>query len=147
MVSHCRGPWIFFIRLQFLLMLMTSVFLSPARGTSSVCRTPCPCTQRPHLHRLSGQKVKPCCLDSDWPRQCPVWVLNMQFLAGLKASRCADVFGSDVSLKVSWWSTEKQTADLQWRVVHRAIATNRHTVIWTWQRSASSVGRPKLWHT
>lgn len=58
-------------------------------------------------------------------------VLNLQSLAGLKKSRWPEVFGSDVSPKGSWRSlyklpTEKRTADLQWRSVHGATATNRH---------------------
>lgn len=60
-----------------------------------------------------------------------VKVLNLCSLAGLKESRWAEFFGPDISPKGSWRSLykiplEKRTADLQWRVVHGAIATNRY---------------------
>ncbi len=63
--------------------------------------------------------------------QACVKVLNLHSLAGLKESRWTEFFGTDFSQKGRWRSlyklpVEKRTADLQWRVVHGAIATNRY---------------------
>lgn len=60
-----------------------------------------------------------------------VKVLNLGALSGIKESRWTEIFGPDVSPKGSWRSlyklpVDKQTADLQWRIVHGAIATNRY---------------------
>lgn len=60
-----------------------------------------------------------------------VKVLNLCSLSGLKESRWTEFFGPYASPKGSWQSLyklpiEKRTADLQWRVVHGAIATNRY---------------------
>ncbi|KAJ3583797.1 hypothetical protein NHX12_015584, partial [Muraenolepis orangiensis] len=59
-----------------------------------------------------------------------VKVLNLRSLAGVKESRWAEFLGPDSSPKGSWWClyklpVEKRTADIQWRIVHGAIATNR----------------------
>ncbi|KAJ3596708.1 hypothetical protein NHX12_003112 [Muraenolepis orangiensis] len=56
-------------------------------------------------------------------------VLNLRSLAGVKESRWAEFLGPDSSPKGSWrclykLPVEKRTADLQWRIVHGAIATN-----------------------
>ena len=56
-------------------------------------------------------------------------VLNLRSLAELKESRWTEFFGPDVSPKGSWRSlyklpVEKRAAGLQWRIVHRPIATN-----------------------
>ncbi|KAJ3599091.1 hypothetical protein NHX12_033054 [Muraenolepis orangiensis] len=60
-----------------------------------------------------------------------VKVLNLRSLAGVKESRWAEFLGPDSSPKGSWrclykLPVEKRTADLQWRIVHGAIATNRY---------------------
>lgn len=52
-------------------------------------------------------------------------------LAGLKESRWTEYFGPGSSLKGSWrclykQPIEKRTEDLQWRIVHGAIAMNRY---------------------
>ena len=59
-----------------------------------------------------------------------VKTLNLSSLEGMEESRWTEFFGPDVSPKGSWWSVyklpvEKWTADLQWRIVHSAIAINR----------------------
>ena len=78
----------------------------------------------PHLGKLqdAGKKAiyQICCK-----------VLSLRSLAGMKESRWTGFFGPDVSPKGSWRSlyklpVEKRTADLQWRIVHGAIATNRY---------------------
>lgn len=56
---------------------------------------------------------------------------NLCSLAGVKESSWTEVFGPEFTLKGSWWSLYKppikeQAADLQWRMVHGAIAINRH---------------------
>ncbi|KAJ3599425.1 hypothetical protein NHX12_033388 [Muraenolepis orangiensis] len=61
-----------------------------------------------------------------------VKVLNLRSLAGVKESRWAEFLGPDSSPKGSWrclykLPVEKRTADLQWRSVHGAIATNRYS--------------------
>ena len=60
-----------------------------------------------------------------------VKVLNRSSLAGVQESRWSGVLAPGSSPKGSWRSLykppiEKRTADLQWRVVHGAVATNRH---------------------
>lgn len=60
-----------------------------------------------------------------------VKVRSIKSLVGLRESRWTEFLGTDVSPKGSWRSLyklpiEKRTADLQWRVVHGAIATNRY---------------------
>ncbi|KAJ3612006.1 hypothetical protein NHX12_020285 [Muraenolepis orangiensis] len=60
-----------------------------------------------------------------------VKVLNLRSLAGVKESRWAEFLGPDSSPKGSCrclykLPVEKRTADLQWRIVHGAIATNRY---------------------
>uniref|UniRef100_A0A3Q3ERM5 Reverse transcriptase domain-containing protein n=1 Tax=Labrus bergylta TaxID=56723 RepID=A0A3Q3ERM5_9LABR len=63
--------------------------------------------------------------------QSCVKVLHLRGLSGVKESRWIEFFGPEVSPKGSWRSlyklpVEKRTADLQWRVVHGVIATNRY---------------------
>ncbi|KAK2897108.1 hypothetical protein Q8A73_013488 [Channa argus] len=63
--------------------------------------------------------------------QICVKVLNLRSLTGVKESRWTGFLGQDDSPKGSWQCLyklpiEKRTADLQWRVVHGAIATNRY---------------------
>ncbi|KAI3357926.1 hypothetical protein L3Q82_016316 [Scortum barcoo] len=65
--------------------------------------------------------------------QVCIRVLNMRSLAGMKESRWTQFFGPEFSPKASWRSlyklpVEKRTADLQWRVIYGAIATNRYRV-------------------
>ena len=60
-----------------------------------------------------------------------VKVLNRSQLAGLQESRWSGLLAAGSSPRGSWRSlykppTEKRTADLQWRVVHGAVATRRH---------------------
>ena len=59
--------------------------------------------------------------------------LNVQSLAVMEEFRWTEFFGPDVFLEGSWrplykLPIEKWTADLQWRVVRGAIATNRYRV-------------------
>ncbi|KAK2883356.1 hypothetical protein Q8A73_022289 [Channa argus] len=63
--------------------------------------------------------------------QICVKVLNLRSLTGVKESRWTGFLGQDDSPKGSWrclykLPIEKRTADLQWRIVHGAIATNRY---------------------
>lgn len=58
-------------------------------------------------------------------------VSHLRSLSGMKVSKWIDVFGPSFSPKGCWRSLykpplEKRTADLQWRIVHGAIATNRY---------------------
>ncbi len=55
-------------------------------------------------------------------------VLHFKSLESLKDSKWYEVLGTDVSPKGPLYkpSNEKITGDLQWRVVHGIIATNRH---------------------
>ncbi len=60
-----------------------------------------------------------------------VKVSHLKFIENHKDSKWHEVFGIDVSPKGSWRTLykppiEKRTGDLQWRVVHGIIATNRH---------------------
>lgn len=60
-----------------------------------------------------------------------VKVLNRPSLVGVHESRWLGLLPPGSSPKGSWRSLykppiEKRTADLQWRVVHGAVATNRH---------------------
>lgn len=62
-----------------------------------------------------------------------VKVTNAHLLLGVTSSKWTDFFGVDISPKGSWRSLykcpiDKRTGDLQWRIVHGAIATNRHVV-------------------
>ncbi len=62
-----------------------------------------------------------------------VKISNMQLLNGVPATRWTHFFGPDSSPKGCWHSLykrqiDKRTGDLQWRIVHGAIATNRHVV-------------------
>ncbi|KAJ3582193.1 hypothetical protein NHX12_015766, partial [Muraenolepis orangiensis] len=61
----------------------------------------------------------------------PLWRSLQRSLAGVRESRWAEFLGPDSSPKGSWrclykLPVEKRTADLQWRIVHGAIATNRY---------------------
>ena len=60
-----------------------------------------------------------------------VKILNFRSLVDIKESRWSGVFGTDWSPKGSWRvlykpPVEKRTADLQWRIIHGALATNKH---------------------
>lgn len=60
-----------------------------------------------------------------------VKVTYQNSLAGVKESRWSDLLAPGSSPRGSWRSlykppAEKRTADLQWRIVHGAVATNRH---------------------
>ena len=60
-----------------------------------------------------------------------VKVSHFRSLTGVKVSRWAEFFGPGKSPKGCWRSLyklplDKRTADLQWRVVHGAVATNRY---------------------
>ncbi|KAK0148421.1 Transposon TX1 uncharacterized protein [Merluccius polli] len=62
-----------------------------------------------------------------------VKVLNLRSLAGVKVSRWTEFFGVGSSPRGCWRSlykppVNKRTGDLQWRIVHGAIATNRYLV-------------------
>jgi len=62
-----------------------------------------------------------------------VKVTNIHLLSGVKSSKWIDFFGVDISPRGSWRSLykrpiDKRTGDLQWRIVHSVIATNRHVV-------------------
>lgn len=62
-----------------------------------------------------------------------VKVSHLRSLAGMEASRWTEFFGPDFSPKGCWQSLykppiDKRTGNLQWRIVHGAIATNRHLV-------------------
>ena len=66
--------------------------------------------------------------------QSCVKVLNLRSLAEVKVSRWNEFFTSDSNLKDRWRvlnkpSVEKWVADLQWRIIHGAIATNRHRAL------------------
>ncbi len=60
-----------------------------------------------------------------------VKVSHMNSLKGLKESKWQEVFGSETSPKGRWRTLykppiEKRPGDLQWRIVHGLIATNRY---------------------
>lgn len=60
-----------------------------------------------------------------------VKVSHQSELKSCKESKWLDLFGQDSSPRRCWRSLykspiEKRTADLQWRIVHWAIATNKH---------------------
>ena len=62
-----------------------------------------------------------------------VKVSNLRSLAGVKVSRWTKFFGMGSSPRGCWRSlykppVDKRTGDLQWRIVHRAIATYRYLV-------------------
>uniref|UniRef100_A0A1A8AE93 Reverse transcriptase zinc-binding domain-containing protein n=1 Tax=Nothobranchius furzeri TaxID=105023 RepID=A0A1A8AE93_NOTFU len=63
--------------------------------------------------------------------QTCVKVINRRSLLGVKESRWTQVFAADNAPGGSWRSlykspVEKRMADLQWRIIHGALATNRH---------------------
>lgn len=65
--------------------------------------------------------------------QVSVKVSNLRSLTGVKVSRWVDFFGRKCSPGGCWRSlykppVDKRTGDLQWRVVHGAIATNKYLV-------------------
>ncbi len=60
-----------------------------------------------------------------------VKVTSYSSLKSVKESKWTDIFGAEFSPMGCWRSLykppiEKRTADLQWRVIHWAIATNKH---------------------
>ena len=60
-----------------------------------------------------------------------VKVLNCRSLEGVRESRWTEVFGSDYSPSGSWRvlykpPVERRMADIQWRIIHGALATNRY---------------------
>ncbi len=60
-----------------------------------------------------------------------VKAVHLHMLENLRESKWLDVFGSGVSPKGCWRTLykppiEKRSGDIQWRVVHGIIATNRH---------------------
>ncbi len=60
-----------------------------------------------------------------------VKILHLHALTNVKESKWQEVFGLGASPKGSWRTLykppiEKRTGDLQWRLVHGIIATNRH---------------------
>lgn len=62
-----------------------------------------------------------------------VKVSNARFLSGVCSTKWTEFFGLDSSPKGCWRALykcpiDKRTGDLQWRIVHGAIATNRHVV-------------------
>ncbi|XP_075968244.1 adhesion G-protein coupled receptor G6 [Anarhichas minor] len=65
--------------------------------------------------------------------QVSVKVSNLRSLAGVRVSRWTEFFGRGSSPRGCWRSlykppADKRTGDLQWRIVHGAIATNRYLV-------------------
>nr|XP_040053522.1 uncharacterized protein zgc:113625 isoform X1 [Gasterosteus aculeatus aculeatus] len=65
--------------------------------------------------------------------QVSVKVSCLRALAGVKVSRWTEFFGRGSSPERCWRSlykspVDKRTGDLQWRIVHGAIATNRYLV-------------------
>ena len=63
--------------------------------------------------------------------QSCVKVLNIASLTGLKESKWTEVFDTDSSPKGCWRvlykpPVEKRMADLQWRIIHGILATNRY---------------------
>ncbi len=66
-------------------------------------------------------------------RAC-VKTINYQHLKNVRDSKWTMMFESGSSPKGSWWSLykrpiEKRVGDLQWRIVHGILATNRHKVL------------------
>lgn len=66
-------------------------------------------------------------------RAC-VKTINYQHLKNVRDSKWTMVFESGSSPKGSWRSLykspiEKRVGDLQWRIVHGILATNRHKVL------------------
>ena len=62
-----------------------------------------------------------------------VKVSNLRSLVGVKVSKWTEFFGRGSSPRGCWRSlykppVDKRTGDLQWRIVHGAIATNRYLV-------------------
>lgn len=62
-----------------------------------------------------------------------VKVSNIQLMNEVRSTRWTEFFGPDSSPKGCWRSLykrpiDKRTGDLQWRIVHGAVATNRHVV-------------------
>ncbi|KAJ8362758.1 hypothetical protein SKAU_G00115890, partial [Synaphobranchus kaupii] len=60
-----------------------------------------------------------------------VKVLNLRALEDIRISKWTDLLGPDSSPKGSWRvlykvPIDKKSGDLQWRIVHGALATNRH---------------------
>uniref|UniRef100_A0A671WHQ0 Reverse transcriptase domain-containing protein n=1 Tax=Sparus aurata TaxID=8175 RepID=A0A671WHQ0_SPAAU len=101
-----------------------SVSVTPALGEWQQGGGQLLSSKTPHLDKFQDAGTK------DLYQAC-VKVLNLSTLAGVRESRWAEFLGPDVSPKGSWRSlykmpVEKRTADLQWRIVHGAIATNRY---------------------
>ncbi len=58
---------------------------------------------------------------------------NGHFLRGVPATKWTEFLGTNSSPRGCWRSLykrpiDKRTGDLQWRIIHGAIATNRHVV-------------------
>lgn len=60
-----------------------------------------------------------------------VKVMRFQELKQVRESKWQEIFGTDLSPKRSWRTlykipTDKRTGDLQWRIVHGIVTTNKH---------------------
>lgn len=60
-----------------------------------------------------------------------VKVMRFQELKQVRESKWQEIFGTDLSPKRSWRTlykipTDKRTGDLQWRIIHGIVTTNKH---------------------